>query len=136
MIRLLVVDDNAGFRTRIREFLGSESDIEIIGMAVDGEDAIRQARVLHPEVVLMDVRMAGLSGLDTIELMLSEMPTIKVIMLSQFDMQAYRSAACELGASAFVVKKTMFEELLPTIRSVAGIQTPCDGAVLDQDAVV
>ncbi len=120
MIRLLVVDDNAGFRTRIREFLDSEPDMELIGMAVDGEDAIRQARVLHPDVVLMDVRMAGLSGLDSIEFLLSELPDIKVIMLSQFDMEAYRTAACDLGASAYVVKKTMFEDLLPTIRSVAG----------------
>lgn len=105
MIKLLIVDDNVGFCTRVREFLSSEPDIDIVGVAADGVDALLQARALRPDVVLMDVRMREVSGLDATEMLKSEMPNIKVIILSQFDLQAYRDAASAMGASAYVVKK-------------------------------
>ena len=119
MIRTLVVDDNVGFRRRLKEFLGSEPDIEVVGEAADGEQAILKARELQPNVVLMDLRMPGTSGLDATHQLKNEMPEIKVIMLSRFDVEEYREAAIARGASGYVVKQSLIEELLPAIRRIA-----------------
>lgn len=116
IIRTLIVDDNADFRRRLKEFLASEPDIEVVGEAADGQDAILKARELKPDVVLMDVRMPGTNGLDATRQLKDEMPEVKVIMLSRFDLQEYREAAKASGASGYVIKKSLIEELLPAIR--------------------
>ena len=118
VIRVLVVDDNGGFRQRIKEFLASEPDIEVVGEAADGEQAILKAKELQPDVVLMDVRMPGTNGLDATRELKDEMPEVKVIMLSRFDVEEYREAARARGASGYVVKQSLIEELLPAIRRV------------------
>lgn len=117
-IRILVVDDNDAFRRRIKEFLASEPDIEVVGEAADGEQAILKAKELQPDAVLMDVRMPGTNGLDATRQLKNEMPEIKVIMLSRFDVEEYREAARARGASGYVVKRGLIEELLPAIRRV------------------
>jgi DNA-binding NarL/FixJ family response regulator len=120
VIRVLVVDDNAGLRRRLEEFLSAEPDIEVVGEAADGEQAILKARELQPDVVLMDVRMPGINGLDATRELKNEMPEVKVIMLSRFDLEEYREAARERGASGYVAKSDLVEELLPAIRRVVG----------------
>jgi DNA-binding NarL/FixJ family response regulator len=120
VIRVLVVDDNDTFRRRIQEFLASEPDIEVVGEAADGEQAILKARELQPDVALMDVRMPGTNGLDATRQLREEMPELKVIMLSRFDLEEYREAARARGASGYVVKRSVIEELLPAIRQAVG----------------
>ncbi len=120
VIRVLVVDDNAGFRRRIKEFLASKPDIKVVGEAADGEQAVLKTRDLQPDVVLMDVRMPGTNGLDATRQLKNEMPGVKVIMLSRFDLEEYREAARARGASGYVVKRSLIEELVPAIRQAVG----------------
>jgi DNA-binding NarL/FixJ family response regulator len=123
-IRTLVVDDNAGFRRHIKEFLAREPDIEIIGEAADGQEAILKARELKPDLVLMDVRMPGTNGIEATRQLKDEMPELKVVILSLFDLQEYREAAIASGASGYVVKKNLVQELLPAIRRVTQTSRP------------
>jgi DNA-binding NarL/FixJ family response regulator len=116
--RVLIVDDNASFRRRVKRFLGSEPDIEVVGEAADGQEAILKARALQPDVVLMDVRMPGTNGINATRQLKEEMPEIQVIIVSRFDLEEYREAAMASGASAYVVKKSLIEELVPVIRRV------------------
>jgi len=116
VIRTLVVDDNADFRQRVKEFLASEPEIEVVGEAADGQEAILKARELQPDLVLMDVRMPGINGISATRQLKEEMPEVKVIMLSLFDIDEYRKAALDSGASGYVVKKNLVQELIPAIR--------------------
>lgn len=116
--RILVVDDDAAFRQRVKAFFAREADMEVVAEASDGEEAIRKAQELKPDVVLMDVRMPGLNGVTATRKLREEMPEVKVIMLSVFDLPEYREAAMVSGASGYVVKKSMIEALLPEIRRV------------------
>jgi len=118
--RTLIVDDDGSFRRRIKELLATEPDIEVIGEAADGQEAILKARELKPDLVLMDVRMPGLNGINATRQLKDEMPEIKVIIVSIFDLQEYREAATASGASGYVIKKSLIEELLPAIRGVLG----------------
>jgi DNA-binding NarL/FixJ family response regulator len=116
--RVLIVDDNAGFRRRVKRFLGSEPDIEVVGEAADGQEAILKARALQPDVVLMDVRMPGTNGINATRQLKEEMPEMQVIIVSRFDLEEYKEAAMSSGASAYVIKKSLVEELVPVIRRV------------------
>ena len=119
--RTLIVDDNAGFRHSMKDFLEWEPDIEVIGEAADGQEAILKARELKPDLVLMDLRMPGISGIDATRQLKHEMPELKIIILTIFDLQQYKEAAMASGASAYVSKKSLSEELLPTIRSMFSV---------------
>jgi DNA-binding NarL/FixJ family response regulator len=118
VIRLLVVDDNAGFRQRVKRFLGSEPDIEVVGEAADGQEAILKARALQPDVALMDVRMPGTNGIEATRQLKKEVPGIQVIIVSRFDVEEYKEAAMASGASAYVVKRSLIKELVPAIQRV------------------
>jgi DNA-binding NarL/FixJ family response regulator len=120
MIRILIVDDDARFRRRVKEFLVSELDIEAIGEAADAQEALIKARELKPDVVLMDVRMPGTNGICATRQLKDEMPELKVIILTILDVQEYREAAIASGASGYVVKKCLIRELVPTIRGCLG----------------
>ena len=116
--KTLIVDDNAAFRREVRDLLASEPDIEVVGEAVDGEEAIRLARTLKPDLVLMDVRMPGTNGISATAEIRSMLPQVKVIILTIFDLEEYREAAIASGASGYVVKNSLIEELVPAIRGV------------------
>ena len=115
-IRTMIADDDASFRQRVKEFLAAEPDIEVIGEAADGREAILKARELKPDVVLMDVRMPGVNGIDATRRLKDEMSKLKVIILTIFDGQEYRDAATASGASGYVIKKSLIEDLVPAIR--------------------
>ena len=119
--RILVADDDPAFRQRAKAFLASEADVEVVAEAADGEEAIRKAQELKPDVVLMDVRMPGLNGVTATRVLRQEMPEVKVIMLSVFDLPEYREAAMVSGASGYVVKKCMIEALISEIRRVCPV---------------
>jgi DNA-binding NarL/FixJ family response regulator len=117
-IKTLIVDDNAGFRRRVRNFLDFEPDIEIVGEAADGQEGLCKARQLGPDLVLTDVRMPGMNGIDVTRQLRSEMPAIQVIILTMCDLPAYREAAAASGAGGYVVKGSLVQALLPVIRQV------------------
>jgi DNA-binding NarL/FixJ family response regulator len=118
-IKVLIVDDNVDFRRRLREFLAAEPDIEVVGEANDGQEAVSKTTALAPDVVLMDVRMAGTNGLSATRQIKDRLPQVRIIMLSRFDVQEYRDAALASGASGYVVKRALAGELLPAIRAVS-----------------
>jgi DNA-binding NarL/FixJ family response regulator len=118
MIKTLIVDDNPGFLKRVRDFLATSEHLEVIGEASDGEEAVSKALDLKPDMVLMDVRMGGMNGLNATQQIKDELPEVAIIILSKYDLHEYREGAKIRGASGYVVKMNMVEELLPTIRRV------------------
>ncbi len=116
IIRTLIVDDDARFRRFARGILSNEPDMEVIGEAGDGQEAILKVRELKPDVVLMDLRMPGMNGIDTTRQLKKEMPELRVIMLTLYDFEEYREAAMAAGAVNYILKKSMNGELIPAIR--------------------
>jgi DNA-binding NarL/FixJ family response regulator len=123
MINVLVVDDNPNFRKRMADFLLAFEDYSVIGEASDGEQAISLALELNPDLVLMDVRMGGMNGLNATRRLSDEMPDLPIIILSKYDLLEYREAARIRGANGYVVKMNMDEDLLPTIQQVMADQS-------------
>jgi DNA-binding NarL/FixJ family response regulator/class 3 adenylate cyclase len=119
-IRVLIADDQALVRTGFRMILEAERDIEVVGDAADGAEALVAARRTRPDVVLMDVRMPELDGIEaTRRLLADEGSPTKVVMLTTFDMDEYVYEALRAGASGFLLKDVPPEQLVVGIRSVA-----------------
>jgi DNA-binding NarL/FixJ family response regulator len=121
MIRVLLVDDEALVRTGLRLILDAESDITVVGEAADGEEAVRQTSSLTPDVVIMDIRMPVLDGVEaTARLTASDTaPAPKVVVLTTFDLDEHVYAALAAGASGFLLKDTPADQLVHAVRVVA-----------------
>src|SRR4051794_19111279 len=104
-VRVLIVDDHAVVRTGIRLLLDQEADIDPVGEAGSGRDAVFEARELKPDVILMDVVMPGGSGLDVIPILLKEHPETRILVLSMQDDPRYVREAFAAGASGYVLKE-------------------------------
>ncbi len=119
-VRVLIVDDQVLVRTGFRMILEAEPDLEVVGEASDGIEAVSQARALKPDVVLMDVRMPEVDGIEaTRQLLGGEEVASKVVMLTTFDMDEYVYEALRAGASGFLLKDVPPEQLVAGIRAVA-----------------
>ncbi|MDX6353562.1 MAG: hypothetical protein QOF98_465 [Streptomyces sp.] len=118
-IRVLLVDDEPLLRMAFSMVLDAQSDMSAVGEASDGEDALRKARALRPDVVLMDVRMPGTDGIEATARIVKEIPQSRVLILTTFDLDEYAFAGLRAGASGFLLKNALPEELLTAIRSVA-----------------
>jgi DNA-binding NarL/FixJ family response regulator len=118
-VRILLVDDQALLRVGMRMVLESEPGFEVVGEAGDGRDAIRQARSLRPDVILMDVRMPVLDGIEATREIVREQPTSRIIILTTFDLDEYAFAGLRAGASGFLLKDARPAELATAIRAVA-----------------
>jgi DNA-binding NarL/FixJ family response regulator len=121
MIRVLLVDDQTLVRAGFRSILEGEDDIEVVGEAADGAEALRSARDLDPHVILVDIRMPVLDGLETTRRIAADprLAGVKVIILTTFDLDDYVYAALRAGASGFLVKDTEPAEMTHAIRVVA-----------------
>ncbi|AVP98772.1 hypothetical protein C7S18_16990 [Ahniella affigens] len=119
MIRLLIVDDHALVRTGFRLILSSHADIELIGEAENGEDAVRLCRELRPDVLLMDMHLPGISGLEACSRILRNQPEARIIALTAQDAMPVPKKFLEAGALGFLSKACPAEELLRAIRRVA-----------------
>ena len=118
MTKILIADDNVEFRQRVKVLLGTTPEFTLVGEAGDGYEAISKTIELKPDVVIMDVKMGDMNGLRATQQLKEKLPEVQVIILSRFDYQEYREAAAARGASAYVVKKKIIEDLLPAIRQV------------------
>jgi DNA-binding NarL/FixJ family response regulator len=119
-IRVLLADDQAMVRAGLRLLLSGEPDIEVVGEAADGHEAVAQAARLRPHVVLTDIRMPGLDGLAATRRILAADPAARVLVLTTFDLDEYVYEALRVGASGFVLKDDPPEQLIAAVRTVAG----------------
>ena len=122
MIRVLIADDQALVRGGFGMILAAQPDIDVVGMAADGAQAVSLASELTPDVVLMDVRMPLMDGLEATRRILADPATVhtRVVMLTTFDLDEYVYAALVAGASGFLLKETRPEVLADAVRTVAG----------------
>ncbi|MGW2714647.1 response regulator [Streptomyces sp. NPDC001356] len=120
MIRVLLADDQSLVRAGFRALLDAQPDVEVVGEAADGEEALRRVRELRPDVVLMDIRMPLLDGLAATRRLTSDPQAadVKVVVLTTFELDEYVFEAIRAGASGFLVKDTEPDELLRAVRAV------------------
>jgi DNA-binding NarL/FixJ family response regulator len=119
MTRVLIADDDELMRAGLAELLSGEADIEIVGQARTGREAVERARRLNPEVVLMDVRMPDLDGIAATAELSGAVPDARVVILTTFEQDDYIFGALRAGASGFLLKRTRPEELIAAVHTVA-----------------
>lgn len=125
MIRVLIADDQALVRDGLRLILDSQEDIEVVGEAADGLEAVQAVRELAPDVVLMDIRMPGVDGLEATR-RIADTSACRVLVLTTFDRDEYVVEALQAGASGFLLKSSPRQHLLHALRTVTD-----GGALLD-----
>ena len=119
MIRVLVADDQSMVRAGFRMLLGGEEDIEVVAEASNGLEAVDKAARFNPGIILMDIRMPELDGLEASRRILATDPDARILVLTTFDLDEYVFEALRAGASGFVLKDDSPEQLLAAIRTVA-----------------
>jgi DNA-binding NarL/FixJ family response regulator len=119
MIRVFIVDDDDLMRAGLRAVLSSDAEIEVVGEASDGAEAVQTAGKLVPDVVLMDVRMPGLDGIAATRELLALSPSVRVVILTTFEEDDYVFGGLRAGASGFLLKRTRPEELIDAVHTIA-----------------
>jgi len=119
MIRILVVDDHELVRAALRRTLGQHADLDVAGEAADGSQAVREAVASRPDVVLMDVRMPGMTGVEACRRIVADVPGTRVLMLTTFDHDEHVHDALRAGAAGFVLKNAPTARLVDAVRVVA-----------------
>jgi DNA-binding NarL/FixJ family response regulator len=122
-IRLLLADDHAILSAGLRALLGYYDDIEIVGEARDGSEAVELVAELRPDVVLMDIAMPGLDGIEATRLIRQQHPDTRVLVLSQHRERQYVMAVLKAGASGYILKRALGSDLLEALRTVASGDT-------------
>ncbi len=125
-IRILLADDHAVLRAGLRMLISSQRDLEVVGEASDGDEAVRKAAALRPDVALVDITMPGSGGIKAIERIRLAAPATRVLVLTMHDVPAYLRAALAAGATGYVVKRAADSDLLAAIRGVHQGQTVLD----------
>ena len=134
-IRVLLVDDHSLVRRGFRRMLEDEADIEVVGEAGDGEEAIRLAQELMPQVVVMDCALPKVNGLEATRHILEHSPGSAILMLSMHSESTWVKQAVEAGARGYILKNAMNLELGPAVRRVAGGETIFDPQVEQKSAL-
>lgn len=135
-IRILVVDDHPIMRDGIRALLNLHDDIEVVGEASEGKEALEKIPALKPDVVIMDIAMPGMDGLEATRQVRKKHPKIKVLILTQYDNKEYILSVIKAGASGYVLKRALGSELVSAIRAVKSGESflyPSAAAALIED---
>ena len=117
-IRVLLVDDQELIRYGLRMVLDAQPDIEVVAEAADGAEAVNTARRLLPDVVLMDVRMPGMDGIEATKQLSAALPNVRVLVLTTYDRDEFAFGALQAGAAGFLLKNTRPDELVAAVRTV------------------
>ena len=117
-IKVFLVDDHEIFRNGLKQLVDSEPDMEVVGEAGDGESALETLTSLSPDVIIMDIRMPGINGVETSQVLLKRQPQPKILFFSLYDSPDYVARALEMGASGYVLKDTSNKIFLNAIRTV------------------
>lgn len=128
-LRILLADDHETVRTGLRVILNAQADMEVVGEAADGQAVIEKTQELQPDVVLMDVSMPRLNGLQATKTLRERAPAVKVVTLTRHGDVAYLHQLLEAGASGYVLKQSRAAELLQAIRAIASGGTYIDSAM-------
>jgi len=115
VIRVLLVDDHDVIREGLKRMLAPEGDIQVVGEAISGEDAVVQAQRLRPDIVLMDIKMPGMDGIAATRQLREKIPDIRVVILTLYDHE-YVTQAIEAGAWGYVLKEASCEQLIQAVR--------------------
>lgn len=131
MIRVVIADDQALVRAGLTALLGAEDDIDVVGVATDGIEAVQLARALRPDVACLDIRMPGMNGIDVARALTSPEiePSIGVLMLTTFDLDDYVFGALEAGAAGFLLKDADPDVIVGAVRQVAAGNGTLDQAL-------
>jgi DNA-binding NarL/FixJ family response regulator len=131
-IRIVIVDDHAILRDGIRSLLERQVDIQVVAEASNGREALERVYEYQPDVVLMDITMPEMNGLEATQSIKSEFPGIKVLILTQHDNQEYVSPLLQAGASGYVLKRSGGRELVAAIRQVVEEGAYLEGSITSQ----
>ena len=118
--RILIVDDHSAFRDGLKLVINHQPDMEVVGEAENGEKAIALTRELHPDVILMDVKMPVMDGAEATRRILAEMPDMKILAMSIYDDDGFMANMLRAGALGFILKGCDSEELSEAVRKAAG----------------
>ena len=132
VIRILLADDHALFRQGLKSLLEAEGDFKVIGEAKDGREALRHALEARPDVILMDIQMPSLDGVQATQEILKEWPQAKVIILTMYRQDAYVFEAVKAGARGYLLKDTDAKTLIEAIRRVAAGEVLLDAELAGQ----
>jgi len=135
-VRVLLADDHKMLREGLRHLLEEQPDVEVIGEAVDGEDAITLSHRLKPDIIVMDVNMPGIDGIVATRQIAQELPEIKIVALSMYSKSTFVVEMLKAGASGYVLKEQAFKELIEAVDTVmAGevyLSTKATSAIVDK----
>ena len=131
-IRILLADDHAIVREGLRLLLSAERDLKVVGEAEDGGDALRLAKTLNPEILVLDLTMPGLGGLEVTAWLKCNQPEVKVLVLTVHEDESYLQQVVEAGAVGYVLKRAAGEELIGALRSVAAGNVCFDRTLAEQ----
>lgn len=126
---MVVADDHAVLRAGTRQILQAAGDIEVVGEAADGDEALARCAELRPDVALLDIRMPGLNGIEVARRLAQDVPTVAVVVLSAYDDDAYVRAALSAGVAGYLLKTAPAGELVQAVRSAAAGITVLDPAI-------
>ena len=118
-IRILLVDDNNLFRKGMASLISSQPEFSVVGDVRSGKEAVQASLAAEPDVIVMDIVLAGVSGLDTVSQIKRRQPQVKVVLLTSLHTEEYVRAALRVGTDGYLLKDASFEELLMSLRSVA-----------------
>jgi len=132
VIRVLIADDQTLFRSGLARLLEADPRVQIVGQAVDGADVVKRVATLKPDVVLMDLKMPNLDGIEATRKIVSEHPDIKVLVLSTFDADSYVLQALRAGASGYVLKDSQPGAIVSSLLAVMGGERVMASAVANR----
>lgn len=131
-IRVLLADDHVLVRQGIRQFLEDADDIVVVGEAADGAQAVRLAEQLKPDLVLLDIQMPGMNGIDATHQIKARLPEVRVLILTAYDEDPYVFALLQAGANGYLLKTAEVEELLRAVRAVCRGESVLSPEVTDK----